>query len=1485
MKVGTLHIAFKRLAIGMLLLTPSLIGFAQGVDKALKDKADALFDRGEYAAAYPLYSQLVSLSPQDHDLNFRFGATTLYGGDDKSKAIGYLKYAVQVPSANSLAWYFLGRSYQLDYQFDPAMEAYQHFKGTADKKLLAKFPVDAMEQQCRNGKYLLSNIKDIEVLNKVEVAGSDFFRFYDLSDIGGKIVVTPDELLTGLDRKNGGRSLVYLPTKGGPIFFSSYGKDGKTGKDIYKSELLPTGGFSTPVKLAGYINTDQDEDYAVMAPDGKTFYFCSKGHNSMGGYDVFKSNYDKGMDAFSAPENMDFAVNTPADELLYIVSPDGKQACFASDRDSKQGLVNVYRVGTRQAPINITIFKGTYASAFDAKDRKAHIIVEDGQSRERVADVKTDLNGNYLLALPHGGTYKFLVEGGPNGLAHFQDVQVPLNESPKVYRQEVQLVNQGGEQLVIKNYFDEPMDADVMALAMDEIKRRAKLDVTGTREMPAPTPTTADANPVQAAGFDGMQTLPQIMDLAHKRASDLNGQAVAQANGANMAYALAGHNVSDAEQESARAKELVKNADGKAGEGKAELLRRAAQAKQHSHEANDRAKAAWRTAQGLDAARISTQKQAVDAEKLATTMTAAEQAGDHAGLTAALKELKSSLDKEKGPGRTVDEVERTRRAAAEAAVEAARKLNGANAQRADETQLRDRLNRLTRDMETAKGSRKQDLARQQVQMEAQLNALHEEVEEAFVKARTSEAEAALARGQAALVGYLSDAPGQKEVSAGKEEVAGLEQRMANVKAGNASLLIDPQYAPVSTLSVEEMERRTFDWKGYEPLAAVPRQATQAGMQAGVVQGKAEGNDANGKEARPGSHASATTENDLSAKAVPERGKPEEGAIAETAGATSKDAAVGVPSPGSAAAGGNVSPVPATGPPADQGYIDRSRNGVAAGHVASTNTGSGREQPAMGREEGAHAPGNGQVTGVSKAPQGVAGADLARNDGKDPSGSDDPAHEHGSTSAAGSPRSSMPAKGGEEGGKASGFAGNPSSSQQSDKAEQAFLLSNKLAELEQLRHGEKDRRIRDSLDAAIKHQRNLLEAFRSREGVDAGPTNPVTIAQVKPEYKLMEYDPSQLNELLAQEAYPGFALRRKAITDGPGSAVDKASMLHALEMDLLDSIDSRMAVRIAALDEKPEGSDSILTELDQWRQLKAWHVKQAADDLAAVDRTYAASETKAFEDAQLTGQSSAPLPHRAAGQSPSPHNDAYVTIEPALEQVYQSGLRPRSRKDGEAIAAQEKEMAKAASVQAEVDSMEQLLATMPSGKAFDKLRERTDRKIDDLLIAMVDLGQRTAFISRSEYEAARDSAAGLEKVLSKKGLPPDEPLMQMVKSYKGSAQAAMDHAKELRKEADRSEDALKRNSLYRQAYTAELGALRDLDRSLTVANWLIGGKAVTGEALSYEQVEARMFPEAMAAAAEMTGGNGEPSRSNVPEAVVDGRVQAKEPKGAPLNWQA
>ena len=67
--------------------------------------------------------------------------------------------------------------------------------------------------------------------------------------------------------------------------------------------------------IDGFINTSSDEEGVFMHPDGKTLYFSSKGHNTMGGYDIFKSVYEDGK--WSAPENIGYPINTPDNDIFF----------------------------------------------------------------------------------------------------------------------------------------------------------------------------------------------------------------------------------------------------------------------------------------------------------------------------------------------------------------------------------------------------------------------------------------------------------------------------------------------------------------------------------------------------------------------------------------------------------------------------------------------------------------------------------------------------------------------------------------------------------------------------------------------------------------------------------------------------------------------------------------------------------------------------------------------------------------------------------------------------------------------------------------------------------------------------------------------------------------------------------------------------------------------------------------------------------------
>ena len=119
---------------------------------------------------------------------------------------------------------------------------------------------------------------------------------------------------------------------------STYG-----GKDIYVSRRNSQNKWEEPVNMGRVINTSYDEEGVFISPDRKTLYFSSKGHNSMGGYDIFKSEKNE-VNEWSPPVNLGYPVNTPDDELFYSLDKGGKYAHYSSSRIGSVGGIDIFRI-------------------------------------------------------------------------------------------------------------------------------------------------------------------------------------------------------------------------------------------------------------------------------------------------------------------------------------------------------------------------------------------------------------------------------------------------------------------------------------------------------------------------------------------------------------------------------------------------------------------------------------------------------------------------------------------------------------------------------------------------------------------------------------------------------------------------------------------------------------------------------------------------------------------------------------------------------------------------------------------------------------------------------------------------------------------------------------------------------------------------------------------------------------------------------------
>jgi outer membrane protein OmpA-like peptidoglycan-associated protein/tetratricopeptide (TPR) repeat protein len=128
------------------------------------------------------------------------------------------------------------------------------------------------------------------------------------------------------------------------LYFSSDRPGGYGGLDIYRATKDTKGNWSNIKNLGPKINSDHDDDGPFIDYDGVTLYFSSKGRKGMGGFDVFKSTYNPNQNEWSEPENLGYPINTPDDDIYFVTSKDSKRAYYSSVREDGMGYNDIYMI-------------------------------------------------------------------------------------------------------------------------------------------------------------------------------------------------------------------------------------------------------------------------------------------------------------------------------------------------------------------------------------------------------------------------------------------------------------------------------------------------------------------------------------------------------------------------------------------------------------------------------------------------------------------------------------------------------------------------------------------------------------------------------------------------------------------------------------------------------------------------------------------------------------------------------------------------------------------------------------------------------------------------------------------------------------------------------------------------------------------------------------------------------------------------------------
>ncbi len=209
------------------------------------------------------------------------------------------------------------------------------------------------------------------------------------------------------------------------IYFTSDRPGGFGGTDIYMIKFLGDTVWSEPINMGATINTEFNEDAPYIHPDNVTLFFSSKGHRTIGGYDIFTTVFDVASTTWSTPENAGYPINTADDDIYFIWSADGTKGYFSSWRDDTYGEKDIYIIHRPEGKSNLLVMKGKVFDKETKKHLSASITIIDKETGVSIGKFNSNSsNGKYVLTLPHGGNYSVSIEID-GYLTHTEDIKVP----------------------------------------------------------------------------------------------------------------------------------------------------------------------------------------------------------------------------------------------------------------------------------------------------------------------------------------------------------------------------------------------------------------------------------------------------------------------------------------------------------------------------------------------------------------------------------------------------------------------------------------------------------------------------------------------------------------------------------------------------------------------------------------------------------------------------------------------------------------------------------------------------------------------------------------------------------------------------------------------------------------------------------------------------------------------------------------------------
>ncbi|MCQ2229994.1 MAG: hypothetical protein MJZ13_09670 [Bacteroidales bacterium] len=296
--------------------------------------AISLFDKGQYEECAQALESVITSNERDAKTNYYLGASYVMLNKNVSEGIRRLKFS-QVKGFVANSHFYLGRAYQLQYEYEQATVSFDKFLKTAKSdKLIAL--ANTYRTQCQNSIPLASKIFQVRVIDKYRVTPDSLLNVYNPSKEVGTIQRNKSFFESDIDPDG----VLYRTERGDEVFFSVTNSNNK--EKLFKMERL-LDGWSEMGALTG-LESEANDQMPVMMTDGTTLYFTSDRPGGMGGFDIYRTTYDQESKTFTEPVNLGVPFNSPFDDYLFVGDEFRKRAWFASNRETTNDSLVVYEI-------------------------------------------------------------------------------------------------------------------------------------------------------------------------------------------------------------------------------------------------------------------------------------------------------------------------------------------------------------------------------------------------------------------------------------------------------------------------------------------------------------------------------------------------------------------------------------------------------------------------------------------------------------------------------------------------------------------------------------------------------------------------------------------------------------------------------------------------------------------------------------------------------------------------------------------------------------------------------------------------------------------------------------------------------------------------------------------------------------------------------------------------------------------------------------